>query len=948
MGLSLSKHRKSVQSLHDKNNREETTEQQPNESFQKSDLPEKDPTQISQSYGHVVKHKVFRERHTSDNFPKADPQTDAVGIEDHENKEEMHHGSFSDSSISDNQVISPEMHHGSQVHPTESSEEGIISGSHRDSFGKNKHATGVQSSLEENEDISDQITHQINKTQDKWQEINRNRPKHIEKGWNVVHLFVSSTFTDFHAEREILVKRVIPELNEWAKPTKIQVIECDLRWGIPKDTATKDTIEICLNEIERCLDETGGQAFFLNMLGERYGWIPDVTSMNDDIINRYDLIEGISITHMEILHSALRSNSPNAAFLFRDGAFVSSLPENLRPLFIENSDFANHQIVQLKDELRRRFPGQVFDYEATYDGMDSTSGIEKVSLSGLDTFASKVTEFFKEAIRKFYPQTGEDLTQDEWNSIFQDAFIEKKGALLIGREDEKGQILDFLSSSNATKNYLILVGQSGIGKSSLLANVVRELKSLSKNCIYNFASASPGSTISNSVRDDFTKKLMAIVGMDQNEFDKKMYDERVKKFIEVVNNILETELQMTLVFDAVNQFANDEVVSLDWLPRDLKGNVKCIIGCTDDSPLLDIIKGALPSQSCQIVQLHGFEGKEVEHYIVARLAQYNKKLDEDQMTELISANEARNPLWLALACEELRMFGVFERLTVKIKELSGTLKDLVAAIIDRIICEDDSNLMKDAVCLLVCSTSGLTEPELQWSLGTEKEPLPLMTWKKCRIILQPYLLIVGKRRGEENLAFFHDSFNVVVKERFLADDSIKQSYHSKLAKSFSKYCNDDSRVAEELPVQLKAAKEFQKLVEFFRKDPRSMRVNQIMKSYYLREIRCNTFIGGAKDFFCTPVYLCNICSVRMKAFTPIPGQNKDICVICGASVPFKNERSLAYVCMKHKKHTAPDTANCYVCKRVIFLKQKSGIPYNQLYTCQICSSQGQKCINLNC
>lgn len=933
MGLSLSKHRKSIQSLHDKDIRqEETTEQE--------------------ICGHVVKHKAASEGVTSENVPKADPKTgtDAVEFEDHEKKEDMHHGSFLDSSI--HQVISPdEVHHGTHVNPTESSEEGIISSSRQDrqqSLVKNKCAIQVQFSQEENKDVADQTIKQINQTQDKWLEINRNRPKHIEKGWNVVHLFVSSTFTDFHAEREILVKRVIPELNEWGKSRKIQVIECDLRWGIPKDTATEDTIEICLNEIERCQDETGGQAFFLNMLGERYGWIPDLTLISDDIISRYDLIEGISITHMEILHSALRSNSPNAVFLLRNSGFVSSLPENLKPTFIETTKVAKHQLVQLKEELRRGFPGQVFDYQATYDGIDSTSGIEKVSLSGLDTFALKVIEFFKEAIGKFYPQIEEDLTQDEWNSIFQDAFIEKKGALLIGREAEKEQILEFLSHSNSTESYLILVGQSGIGKSSLLANVVRELKSLSKNCIYNFASASPGSTMSNSVRDNFTKKLMAFGGMDQNGFDNKMYGERVKTFKEAIDRILETGQQMTLVFDAVNQFSNDEVATLDWLPRDLRGNIKCIIGCTEDSPLLHIIKGALPSQSCQIVHLRGFEGKEVEHYITARLAQYNKKLDGDQMKELVSANEACNPLWLALACEELRMFGVFERLTVKIKELSGTLKELVAAIIERIISEDGSNLMKDAVCLLVCSMSGLTEPELQWSLGTEEEPLPLMTWKKCRIILQPYLLIVGKRRGDENLAFFHDSFNVVVKERFLADDSIKQSYHSKLAESFSKFCSDDSRIADELPVQLKAAKEFQKLVDFFRKDPRSIRVNKVMKSYHLREFRCNTFIRGANDPFCAPVYVCNMCSVRMKAFTPIAGQNKDNCVICGSNVPFKNERSLAYVCMKHKKHTAPDTANCYVCKRVIFLKLKSGMPYSQLYTCHICSSQGQKCINLNC
>jgi hypothetical protein len=31
-------------------------------------------------------------------------------------------------------------------------------------------------------------------------------------GWKIIRLFVSSTFTDFHCEREVLVKRVSPAM----------------------------------------------------------------------------------------------------------------------------------------------------------------------------------------------------------------------------------------------------------------------------------------------------------------------------------------------------------------------------------------------------------------------------------------------------------------------------------------------------------------------------------------------------------------------------------------------------------------------------------------------------------------------------------------------------------------------------------------------------------------
>ena len=63
--------------------------------------------------------------------------------------------------------------------------------------------------------------------------------------------------------------KVVPELREWCEEKSIQLIECDLRWGVPKDSTTEATIRTCLDELDRCSEETDGEPFFLNMLGER-------------------------------------------------------------------------------------------------------------------------------------------------------------------------------------------------------------------------------------------------------------------------------------------------------------------------------------------------------------------------------------------------------------------------------------------------------------------------------------------------------------------------------------------------------------------------------------------------------------------------------------------------------------------------------------------------------
>lgn len=49
------------------------------------------------------------------------------------------------------------------------------------------------------------------------------------KHWREIRLFVSSTFTDYFAEREILVKQVIPQLREWCEARRMTLVDIDLR-----------------------------------------------------------------------------------------------------------------------------------------------------------------------------------------------------------------------------------------------------------------------------------------------------------------------------------------------------------------------------------------------------------------------------------------------------------------------------------------------------------------------------------------------------------------------------------------------------------------------------------------------------------------------------------------------------------------------------------------------
>ena len=55
------------------------------------------------------------------------------------------------------------------------------------------------------------------------------------------------------------------------------------------------------------------------------------------------------------------------------------------------------------------------------------------------------------------------------------------------------------------------------------------------------------------------------------------------------------------------------------------------------------------------------------------LRTFNKKLHPEQMEALMMKEGSKYPLWLTLACEELRVFGSFELLNEKIEALPDEL-----------------------------------------------------------------------------------------------------------------------------------------------------------------------------------------------------------------------------------------------------------------------------------
>jgi hypothetical protein len=161
--------------------------------------------------------------------------------------------------------------------------------------------------------------------------------------WQKVHVFISSTFNDMHAERDYLVKKVFPELQEWCERRKLRLVDIDLRWGVTEQDAThnRNAVKVCLERIDDC------RPFFLCFLGQRRGWVPREDEISKETYERFPELAGLagtaSITELEILHALIKplhngvkydEKKPDekyqkvdyAFFYLRDGSYLKDIP----------------------------------------------------------------------------------------------------------------------------------------------------------------------------------------------------------------------------------------------------------------------------------------------------------------------------------------------------------------------------------------------------------------------------------------------------------------------------------------------------------------------------------------------------------------------------------------------------------------------------------------------
>ena len=501
----------------------------------------------------------------------------------------------------------------------------------------------------------------------------------------VVSLFVSSTFRDFHAERDLLLGAIRAELDDRVAQFGCRVEVIDLRWGLGLDEfdealAQERTLSVCLAEIDR------SRPLFVGLLGDRYGWVPPIERVRRVAVEAGwagGVADGWSVTALEFEHGAFRHEGEHPVFFVRD---LVGLPPTG---WVEN----DRRAVDLRERVMGDARAVVQTYRANVDGARVTdlSEFEGVVLATLGPLVEARARAM--AVGEADPV-----------SVAQRLFLEAR-TTVVGRADE----VELLRSLIGQRRSVCLSGASGVGKSTLW-RVAAELAAAPRSASL-VVGVAPGTT---GVAD-VIGRLAGQLGLEPPQLE-------ADELLAWWRSALVGEGEVLLAIDGLDGLDAD-AADLRWLAG-LPESVQLLVSTTDagHSELLARQGGVV---SVPIGELDGYG-------VMAMLAALAGELRRSLPAAVVSllAQRSRSPLWVQLAFSDLTGLDENDFLQVNdptdvarlLAAAAGELPDdeagLVAALCDRV---DAANpgAVEPIVTLLAHSRSGLNPLDLAELTGMD-------------------------------------------------------------------------------------------------------------------------------------------------------------------------------------------------------------------------------------
>ncbi len=387
-------------------------------------------------------------------------------------------------------------------------------------------------------------------------------------------------------------------------------------------------------------DGLAGDDAFTADLKEEQPWLTD--------------LRGKSVTELEILHGVL--NNPDMAgrsfFYFRDPAYA----QGRGPDFLSETPADADKQAALKTLIRTTCAAKHIALRENYP--DSRR------------LAAMVLEDLKAAINGRFPEeeVPDALTREAQSH---EAFAEIRRRTYIGRP-EYFEALD--RSAACEGGPLVLLGESGSGKSALLANWLAHWR---KNHSTDFiVQHYIGGTADSADHWRLMTRVMAEIKRwsGDSEALPTKHDDILKDFplwlAKARARAAYEGVRFILVLDAPNQLdGQDHARLLGWLPEyPFTGPLRLIVSTLPGKPGAEDPLEAARKRGWEELRVGPLTVQERRLMIADYLARFGKKLDQHRLDRLASAAPAANPLYVKILLDDLRVTGTHDRLDDRLTE----------------------------------------------------------------------------------------------------------------------------------------------------------------------------------------------------------------------------------------------------------------------------------------
>ncbi|KAK3086865.1 hypothetical protein FSP39_024606 [Pinctada imbricata] len=491
-------------------------------------------------------------------------------------------------------------------------------------------------------------------------------------------IFFSSPFGGMEDEREELTRKYFPQIHHLCNRHGLQFVAVDMRWGITSEaSASSQVINICLRELDR-------SDLFVGFFGQRYGWHGrDDAALQenfDNSVGSYQWLNDFrdkSVTELEFLHGHL--NHPGqlpAVICFRDKSHddekraEGEKKGDKKQVFKYSPE--SETSVSLMEDLKQR----------CWKTRDKSLGVHlsyKDPVEGAKLMFDAIWKHLTEVLIK--DTDSQSQSARSLRLAQHDAFLVSR-LKMYGDMSENFKILNQLISSETPVGTLVL-GEAGIGKSTLLCNWIKQLQSEYKSevtVVYHFVGYGENSTaiidILNQLCEELEYRCDVMSGLEDSEVQGgAKYDrsddvrELMRKLNVAVEKLLKQGKRTIIVIDGLDKVLKQTKTEkhLYWIPSNLpQGTVIVVATPSTDT---ETIKELHDNRQYQLVTVTTLSEETQREFCVKTLLESGKELSPSQLDKIILAKQTENPLYLKIVLSELVVFGYFRLLDKKIGSL---------------------------------------------------------------------------------------------------------------------------------------------------------------------------------------------------------------------------------------------------------------------------------------